>query len=133
MAPRAVRMAALVALASVGGCSWYDGTSCDALASGAPIVEYGLFVVVRDSLTNAPLAVGTVGTAMAGGVTDALVRRVPADSTHFYQPNRRTGLFRVHLARSGCVPWVRDRVRVFLSKCDGGNQQLAARLQALRP
>ena len=58
----------LVAASALGGCDISDPVWCD-----LPVPPYALFVGVRDSVTDRPLARGTIGTADAVGVHDTLI------------------------------------------------------------
>ena len=70
----------LALVVCVVGCG--DSTYCD-----LPVPPYGFYVGVRDSITNVPLARGTIGTADAAGVHDTLITGGDDSTTLFSAHN----------------------------------------------
>lgn len=115
-----------LAIASLlGACGINDPPFCD-----PPVPPNALYVGVRDSVSDRPLARGTIGTADAAGVHDTLIT-YGDDSTTLYSSRNVPGTYRVVLRRAGYRDWVAEGVRVEWGRCGGGNVGLAARLQAV--
>ena len=118
--------AGLFALVScIAACG--DSTYCD-----PPVPPWALYVGVRDSITNAPLARGTIGTADAPGVHDTLIT-FGDDSATLFAAHNVPGTYRIMLRRSGYQDWVTDGVKVEWGRCGGGNVAVGARLQPISP
>jgi hypothetical protein len=111
----------------LGACGINDPPYCD-----PPVPPNALYVGVRDSVSDRPLARGTIGTADAAGVHDTLIT-YGDDSTTLYSSRNAPGTYRVVLRRAGYRDWVAEAVKVEWGRCGGGNVGLDARLQAIAP
>ena len=109
----------------VVGCR--EPTYCD-----LPVPPYAFYVLVRDSITNAPLARGTIGTADARAVHDTLIT-IGDDSVTLFAAHNVPGTYSIVLRRPGYRDWLTDGVKVEWGRCGGGNVRVEARLQALAP
>lgn len=117
--------APLAAVLSLVACA--DSTYCD-----LPIPPYAFYVGVHDSITNQPLARGTIGTADAPGVHDTLIT-FGDDSATLFAAHNIPGTYRIMLRRDGYHDWVTDGVKVEWGRCGGGNVAVGARLQPIAP
>ena len=117
----------LAAASGLGGCGINEPAHCD-----LPVPPYALFVGVRDSVTNRPLARGTIGTADAVGVHDTLVTSGD-DSTTLHSAHNAPGTYRLVLRRAGYRDWVTEGVKVEWGRCGVSNVAVGARLQPLAP
>jgi hypothetical protein len=104
-----------------------ESTYCD-----LPVPPYAFYVGVRDSITNEPLARGTIGTADAPGVHDTLIT-IGDDSATLFAAHNVPGTYKIMLRRSGYRDWVTDGVKVEWGRCGGGNVAVGARLQPIAP
>jgi hypothetical protein len=117
----------LVIPAALAACGGPEITPCD-----LPVAPYALYVIVRDSVTNQPRAIGTAGTADAPGVHDTLVA-FPPDSLTLYSKQNVPGTYTVRLWCDGYADWVTNGVEVVWGRCGGGHVRVVARLQPLTP
>ena len=104
-----------------------ETTYCD-----LPVPPYAFYVRVRDSITNVPLARGTIGTADAPGVHDTLIT-FGDDSTTLFAAHNVPGTYVIMLSRPGYHDWVSGGVKVEWGRCGGGNVAVVARLQPIVP
>jgi hypothetical protein len=125
VAQRSIRP--LAAAFCLGACGIGESTYCD-----LPVPPYALVIGVRDSVTNRPLARGTIGTADAPGVHDTLIT-MGDDSTGLVSAHNVPGTYSIVLRRPGYRDWTTDGVVVEWGRCGGGNVAVSARLQPILP
>jgi hypothetical protein len=104
------------------------GTSCT-----RQLAPHSLIVSVIDSLSGAPLAIGTIGTADASAVHDTLLLYSPGDSLRLHTSRNVEGRYRITLTHPGYQTWIAYGVNVVWGACDGGNVPVSARLQRALP
>jgi hypothetical protein len=86
----------------------------------------GIGVIVRDSVTGAPLAPGTVGTASDADFVDTLFRGNDSLLAGVFE---RPGIYRLEIRRSRYQTWTRDGVKVVMG--DDRCHVQTARVRAL--
>ena len=98
----------VIALACCAGAACSDfGKVCTAEA------RPGIRAVVRDSVTRAGLAAGTLAVAREGAFVDTL-RGIDSLMSGVHE---RAGTYQVQVSRSGYHPWARNGVRVSEGEC----------------
>ena len=87
----------------------------------------GLSIEVRDSVSGAGLAEGTLAIARAGAYADTL----SGVGAHVWGAHERPGTYDVSLSRPGFRTWIVSDVRVEQDACHVITERLVARLQPL--
>lgn len=97
------------------------------------ISEPGIFVEVRDSLTQAPLHGATLHIFSAGMIVDS-ARSLDGrdDPTSLAGAYDRPGVYDVIVERRGYATWRKDSLRVLAGECQVTPVRLVANLRPLR-
>jgi hypothetical protein len=121
-----LRCAALVLMASVGGCrsATAGGSAC------TTEVVPGIAVAVRDQATGAPAATGAVGTITSGTYSERM-RLIGSDNGEplvLGGADEREGTYTVRIEKTGYQPWEQSNVRVRQDICHVITAEILANL-----
>jgi hypothetical protein len=94
-------MSALATLIAIASCAREQQTVCD-----PPTPPYGIVAIVRDSITDEPLAFGAAGWTDGAGVHDTLQSYSFGGSAELYSTQNAPGTYRVVVRHSGYREWI---------------------------
>jgi hypothetical protein len=103
-------------------------------AACTAILAPGVFVEVRDSLTQAPLHSATLRILSDGVVIDSArsLGDIPGAGTSLAGVYERPGVYDVFVDRSGYATWRKDSIRVVGGECHVTTVRIVANLHAPR-